>query len=306
MEISVVMSTYKEKIDLLRESIESILQQTYSDFEFIIILDNPQNKEHIKLIKKYEEQDSRIKFFINKENMGLTDTLNKALKIAEGKYICRMDADDVSLPNRLSLQLDYLVKYDYDLIGGLSHMIDEKGNTIYSIKKVPTDLKKIRKCIKYNQVISHPTWFGKKVVFDKLGGYRKIPLCEDYDFTLRALLSGYKISNINEVVLKYRMTSTSISRSNLFEQYLYGCYITQEYARGNIADIKNAKLYVEKRNNKKNALKYIKANNVFNRTLKDIEEKKYFKFLIDGIILLFSSRFYLNKIYRFIMVTLYS
>ena len=66
MEISVVMSTYKEKIDLLRESIESILQQTYSDFEFIIILDNPQNKEHIKLIKKYEEQDSRIKFFINK------------------------------------------------------------------------------------------------------------------------------------------------------------------------------------------------------------------------------------------------
>ena len=99
-------------------------------------------------------------------------------------------------------------------------MIDEDGNTIYSIKKVPTDFKKIKKCIKYNQVISHPTWFGKKEVFDKLNGYRNMPLCEDYDFTLRAILQGFKISNVNECVLKYRMTKDSISRSNLFEQYL--------------------------------------------------------------------------------------
>lgn len=80
-------------------------------------------------------------------------------------------------------------------------------------------------------------------------GYREIPLCEDYDFTLRAVLSGFKISNLNKPVLNYRMTINSISRSNLFEQYLYGCYLTKEYKIGNIANIKDAKNYVERRNN---------------------------------------------------------
>ena len=175
MEISVLMSTYKEKAELLRESIESILNQTYKEFEFIIILDNPENVEHIRIINEYVQCDSRIKFYINKKNLGLTATLNKALSLAQGKYICRMDADDISMPNRLDLQMKYLIQYDYDLIGGLSNMVDEEGNTIYSIKKVPTDFKKIKKCIQYNQVISHPTWFAKKEVFDTLGGYREIP-----------------------------------------------------------------------------------------------------------------------------------
>ena len=221
MEISVIMATYKEKIELLKVAIESILKQTYNNFEFIIILDNPENIEHIRCIENYQKNDDRIRFYINEKNMGLTKTLNKALSLSKGKYICRMDADDVSMPDRIEKQLHYLNQYHYDLIGGLSHMIDENGKTIYSIKKVPTDFNKIKKCIKYNQVISHPTWFGKKEVFEQLEGYRQMPLCEDYDFTLRAILKGYKISNLNEVVLKYRMTSDSISRSNLFEQYLY-------------------------------------------------------------------------------------
>lgn len=306
MEISVLMSTYKEKAELLRESIESMLNQTYKEFEFIIILDNPENVEHIRIINEYVQCDSRIKFYINKKNLGLTATLNKALSLAQGKYICRMDADDISMPNRLDLQMKYLIQYDYDLIGGLSNMVDEEGNTIYSIKKVPTDFKKIKKCIQYNQVISHPTWFAKKEVFDTLGGYREIPLCEDYDFTLRAVLSGFKISNLNKPVLNYRMTINSISRSNLFEQYLYGCYLTKEYKIGNIANITDAKNYVERRNNIKNSKRYLKANSRFNMALRDIEQKEYIKFIKDGIVLMFSSKYYLNKIYRFIMVTLYS
>ena len=186
VETSVIMATYKESIECLKQSIESIINQTYNDFEFIIILDNPDNKEHIAFINDYVCKDERIKFYINDKNMGLTNTLNRGLKLAEGKYICRMDADDISELYRMEHQKKYLEENDFDLIGGISQMIDEDGNTIYSIKKVPTDFKKIKKCIKYNQVISHPTWFGKKEVFDKLNGYRNMPLCEDYDFTLRA------------------------------------------------------------------------------------------------------------------------
>lgn len=305
-EVSIIMSTYKEEEIFLRQSIESILNQTYKDFEYIIILDNPNNKLHMKIINDYADKDKRIKFYINEQNMGLTASLNRGLSLAKGKYICRMDADDISINNRLGLQKEYLENNGFDLIGGISQMIDEDGKVIYSIKKVPTDLNKIKKSLKYNQVISHPTWFGKKEVFDKLNGYRNMPLCEDYDFTLRAVLQGYKISNIDEVVLKYRMTTSSISRSNLYEQYLFAKYITKKYSNNEVADIKSAKDYVEKNNKEKVAKRYLKANQRFNELLMDIEEKKYLSFVKDGILLTFTSFNYLNKIYRFFMVSISS
>lgn len=306
VETSVIMATYKESIECLKQSIESIINQTYNDFEFIIILDNPDNKEHIAFINDYVCKDERIKFYINDKNMGLTNTLNRGLELAEGKYICRMDADDISELYRMEHQKKYLEENDFDLIGGISQMIDEDGNTIYSIKKVPTDFKKIKKCIKYNQVISHPTWFGKKEVFDKLNGYRNMPLCEDYDFTLRAILQGFKISNVNECVLKYRMTKDSISRSNLFEQYLFARYITRQYSEGKVSEVEEAKAYVKKNLSDKNAKHYLKGNARFNNALNNLEEKQYIQFIANGIALLFTSKYYLDKIFRFVMVYLNS
>lgn len=304
--VSVIMSTYKEEEIFLRQAIESILNQTYKDFEYIIILDNPDNNLHIRIIKEYANLDKRIKFYVNEKNMGLTASLNKGLGLAKGKYICRMDADDISINKRIENQKRYLEENNYDLIGGISQMIDENGKSIYSIKKIPTNMDKIKKALRYNQIISHPTWFGKKEVFEKLNGYRNMPLCEDYDFTLRAVLNGYKISNIDETVLKYRMTSSSISRSNLYEQYLFARFITKKYSKNKIADIKEAKQYVNNHNDDRKAKRYLKANARFNIALKDIEEKRYFKFIIDGILLTFTSFNYLDKIYRFVKVSSYS
>lgn len=304
--VSIIMSTYKEEEIFLRQAIESILNQSYKDFEYIIILDNPDNNLHIRIIKEYANLDKRIKFYVNEKNMGLTASLNKGLGLAKGKYICRMDADDISINKRIENQKRYLEENNYDLIGGISQMIDENGKSIYSIKKVPTNMDKIKKALRYNQIISHPTWFGKKEVFEKLNGYRNMPLCEDYDFTLRAVLNGYKISNIDETVLKYRMTSSSISRSNLYEQYLFARFITKKYSKNKIADIKEAKQYVNNHNDDRKAKRYLKANVRFNIALKDIEEKKYFKFIIDGILLTFTSFNYLDKIYRFVKVSSYS
>lgn len=304
--VSIIMSTYKEEEIFLRQAMESILNQSYKDFEYIIILDNPDNNLHIRIIKEYANLDKRIKFYVNEKNMGLTASLNKGLGLAKGKYICRMDADDISINKRIENQKRYLEENDYDLIGGISQMIDENGKSIYSIKKVPTNMDKIKKALRYNQIISHPTWFGKKEVFEKLNGYRNMPLCEDYDFTLRAVLNGYKISNIDETVLKYRMTSSSISRSNLYEQYLFARFITKKYSKNKIADIKEAKQYVNNHNDDRKAKRYLKANARFNIALKDIEEKRYFKFIIDGILLTFTSFNYLDKIYRFVKVSSYS
>ena len=304
--ISIIMSTYKEEETLLRESIESILNQTFKDFEFIIILDYPDNNLHKKIIEEYSKIDNRIRFFVNEKNLGLTGSLNRGLSLAKGEYIARMDADDISLPYRLERQLEYIKKNQYDLIGGITQMIDEDGNSIYSIQKVPTDFNKIKKALRYGQCIAHPTWLGRKEVFDYLNGYRNIPFCEDFDFTLRVVLNGFKISNLNETVLKYRMTKNSISRNNLYDQYLYMKYITNEYSNGNIASVENAKEYVKNHLNKKNAEKYLEANVIFNRMLQEMTDKKIIGFTIDGFKLLFTSKYYLDKIYRFAMLSLNS
>lgn len=304
--ISVIMSTYKEDEKLLRESIESILNQTYKDFEYIIILDYPDNDVHKSVIEEYALKDDRIHFYINEKNMGLTDSLNRGLSLCHGEYIARMDADDISLPDRLERQMKYLEKNRYDLIGGITEMVNENGSLLYSIKSVPTDPKKINKALRYSQCIAHPTWLGRKEVFEKNAGYRHMPLCEDYDFTLRAVLNGFVISNLNEAVLKYRMTSNSISRSNLFEQYLYMSYITNEYKNNRIASVDKAYAYVQQHLNETDSDKYLKANVIFNRMLQEMSDKQLLPFIKDGFCLLFSSKYYLNKIYRFMMLSLNS
>lgn len=304
--ISVIMSTYKEDEKLLRESIESILNQTYRNFEYIIILDNPDNNIHERVIEEYAAKDDRIHFYINEKNMGLTDSLNRGLSLCHGEYIARMDADDISLPDRLERQMKYLEKNHYDLIGGITEMINENGSLLYNIKSVPTDPKKINKALRYSQCIAHPTWLGKKEVFEKNTGYRHMPLCEDYDFTLRAVLNGFVISNLNEPVLKYRMTSNSISRSNLFEQYLYMSYITNEYKNKRVASVDKAYAYVQQHLNEKDSNKYLKANVIFNRMLQEMSDKQILSFIKDGFCLLFSSKYYLNKIFRFIMLSICS
>ena len=91
--ISVIMSIYSEKEEWIKESIDSILSQTFRDFEFIIINDNPKRKQNENLLLEYSQKDNRIIVITNKENIGLTKSLNKGLSIAKGKYIARMDAD---------------------------------------------------------------------------------------------------------------------------------------------------------------------------------------------------------------------
>lgn len=304
--ISVIMSTYKEDESQLRQSIESILNQTYQDFEFIIILDNPENDMHRSVIHDYAAKNSRIRFLVNEGNHGRTLALNRGLALAKGEYIAIMDADDISLPKRFEIELTYIEKNGYDLIGGITEIIDENGNDVYSIKKIPSDYEKIKKCLQYGQVIAHPTWLGKRSVFIGVQGYRDIPLCEDYDFTLRAVLKGYRISNVNEPVLKYRMTSASVSRSNLYEQYLYLCFITAAYKQGKVANIADAMDYVRLHNDERVAKKYSESNVLFNQMLKEMRTKQVIPFIGHGFELLFHSRPFLDRIRRFALLSMNS
>ena len=115
--VSIVMSTYNERLDHLSLAIESIIKQTYKNIEFIILLDNPQNRSIKRLVQSYAEKDYRIKIIANKKNIGLTASLNKGFRLASGNYFARMDADDISDCERIDYELIYLKKENVDLVG---------------------------------------------------------------------------------------------------------------------------------------------------------------------------------------------
>lgn len=300
--VSILMSVYKESSVLLQQSVDSILVQTYKDFEFIIILDAPDNIEALQLLQYYVQKDSRIHLFINEVNLGLAGSLNRGLKECCGKYIARMDADDVSLPNRLEKQLAFLENNGLDLCGSYVQTIDENNHVIQNIVKVPYSSDKIQRCLEMNNCVFHPTWFARKEVFDKNNGYQGAYV-EDYEFLLKAVQNGFSIGNVPCVLLKYRMSKNSISRSNLFTQYLSMMYLQRKY-------YKNIKITLEefqkKHYTEKRALRFAKGNALLNSGLQKISDKKIISGFFSVIGAFFCSRFYTKKIFRYALQSIMS
>ena len=116
VKVSVCMPVYNTKPEYLREAVESILNQTFKDFEFLILSDSPDNTEIDKIISSYD--DKRIKYSKNTKNIGISESRNKLLKTAKGEYIAVFDHDDISLPNRLEKEVEYLDKNpDVSVVG---------------------------------------------------------------------------------------------------------------------------------------------------------------------------------------------
>ncbi len=225
--LSVVMSTYNESEQHLRGAVESILNQTFTDFEFLIVLDNPNNQQLATILTEYASRDSRINLIRNEQNLGLVRSLNKALQHATGEFIARMDADDFSYPERLALELEYLQSHSLDIIGGLIHRMDEEGSVLPNSGTRHYSPKQITHLLNYGSYLPHPTWMVRKHVYDALGGYREMPKCEDYDLLLRARNAGFKIGLCDHFVLNYRITSTGISQTGLLKQWAASRYISR-------------------------------------------------------------------------------
>lgn len=218
--VSVIMSVYSEPQIYLKQSIESILNQTHKNLEFIIIVDKPDNKETILFINQYKEKDDRIKLIINDSNIGLVKSLNKGLSISKAEYVVRMDADDIAYEDRIKKQLIFMINNGIDILGGGVEIIDKNGIIKNNFTSNITGVDNVKKILALSNIIPHPTWMVRKDVYLKLKGYREIFTCEDYDFLLRAVKQGYKIDNLNECILKYRYLEQSISRSNALTQFL--------------------------------------------------------------------------------------
>jgi len=204
-QVSIVMSVFNQE-KYLPSAIESILNQSYQDFEFIIVNDGSNDSSN-DIILSYK--DKRI-ILIEQENTGLPAALNLAISKAKGDFIARMDSDDISDPSRIRKQLEYLNKNpEIDLIGSSVRIIDENG-IFLGAEDVPIRPEAINQCLKYRCVVYHPTFFLRKEVFNKVGGYRKEFIhAQDYDFLLRARSKNINIANQADYLLDYRVESKS-------------------------------------------------------------------------------------------------
>lgn len=223
--ISVLMSVYNEKICWIEEAIQSILKQTYKNIEFIIVIDNPFLDEEIKTyLEKIKNKDKRIRLIWNEKNIGLAESLNRGLKYAKGEYIARMDADDISLENRLEMQMNFLQDNKHDMVATNKINIDEEGNVI---SKDPPIVKNPNKMLKYGNMIVHSSVLVKTNVIKALNGYRGFINSEDYDLWLRLNECGYSIGIMNEALLLYRIRQNSASVERELEQYYVMQYILE-------------------------------------------------------------------------------
>lgn len=229
--ISVVMSVYKESIEWIEKAVRSILEQSYKNIECVILVDNPERKELQSFFAHLMQEDGRIKVFYNENNMGLARSLNKAIELSQGAYIARMDADDISLTERLYTQIEYLKRGKYDIVASnvwdLSEDIEEKlGRTRY-----PTEEKHILAYMKYASCAPHPTWFGKREVFID-NSYYPLEAAQDYELITRLLWQGYKLGIIEEPLLLYRINSSGISMQKKVYQRLIAYYVGQRFSKG--------------------------------------------------------------------------
>jgi glycosyltransferase involved in cell wall biosynthesis len=229
VKISVIMPVYNAS-KYLCEAIESILKQTFKDFEFIIIDDGSTDNSK-DIIEYYKSLDSRIKFFIQ-ENSGISKTLNKGINMAKGKYIARMDADDIALPNRLSIQYNFMENNpEYVLIGSNANVISKEGDFLYKSDLKLTD-ELIRNQLPNNPFI-HPSTFMKRESLILVGGYDEKIIHHVEDQILWNKLAEFgKLGNIEESLLSYRLVPSSVSNRTVKQCQKLSIIVNQSIIKG--------------------------------------------------------------------------
>lgn len=203
IKVSVIMGVYNcRNYNLLKQSIMSIINQTYTDWEFLICNDGSTD-DTLEKLNELKKLDSRIKILSYEENKGLANALNTCLKNANGDFIARQDDDDVSYPNRLERQVKFLENNpQYAFVGTLADICDKNGIWgIYRVDECPD-----KKSFFWNSPFIHPSIMVRRTMYECVCGYRvakETRRCEDYDMFMRAYAKGFSGYNIQEKLYKY-------------------------------------------------------------------------------------------------------
>lgn len=225
---SVLMAVYlKDNPEYLKMAIESMLNQTIKPDQYVIVMDGAVTKNLNKIIEDSVNENPGM-FTIAKliENKGLANALNIGLKFCRNDLVARMDADDISLPERCERELALFDLYPELVACGcnIDEFYDEIKNTKTS-RVVPTEYEEIRKFSRKRQPFNHPTVMYKKSIVESLGGYSKLKRKEDFDLFSRIITSGYYVRNIGESLYLYRADKSNYLRRKSKENLQSALYV---------------------------------------------------------------------------------
>ncbi len=214
--VSIILPTYNWKKEWLEESINSVLNQSYINFELIIINDASTNNIE-DIILKFIKKDLRIRYIKNEKNLRLTKTLNKWIDLSKWKYIARIDDDDIWYDkDKLKKQVEFMEKNpDYWLCWCSSIFIDSNWNDFWIFKAQKENLNIKKKLLNENQFLHSNIIFNKDIIKDiwKYIDNDSTKYCEDYEFWLR-IWTKYKLHNLNDIYTKIRVSDIWISITN--------------------------------------------------------------------------------------------
>lgn len=218
--VSVVMSVFNDD-KYVRRAIDSILNQTLRNIEFIIINDASKDNS-LKTIQSYVREDRRVRLINNPHELKLAPSLNLGVSQAKSDLIARMDPDDISLPERLELQYDYLKKNPLVAVLGTNlSIVDENKKEIW-VRDYPTTSLDIKKTMLRYAPFAHPSVMIRKKVFEEFGGYDpNMKLCEDTDFWFK-IGTKYEFGNIPKRLVQYTLSKKSGTHRNIRQTELLG------------------------------------------------------------------------------------
>jgi len=226
--VTVLMAVFNAE-RYLSEAVESILNQTFSDLEFLVIYDKSQDKT-LEILQSYS--DPRLRIIENKEKLGFVKSLNKGLSLAEGKFIARMDADDISHLERLAIQLNYFDSCPQtDFVCSWIDVMNETGDILDHIADISSS-DEIYYTLNFRNCIAHGSVMFRKDIIDITGNYEESCAAEDYHLWHR-VSKKYAIHKIDKPLYAWRTHETSISsvNSSRLREAAYGIF------RANLIDL---------------------------------------------------------------------
>lgn len=220
-QFSVLMSVYKnDKPEQLEAAIDSVFaKQTLKPTEIVLVVDGPVPSEITDVLLRKEKEIPVLRVIKQEENLGLGRSLNNGLEHCSNEIVARMDADDISCPDRFLKEINALEQNGLDIVGSNIAEFCDNPDEIVASRVLPTEDKDIKKFMKSRCPFSHPSVMFKKSAVQKAGGYQHLHYCEDYYLWVRMALAGAKMGNVNENLVKMRMNADTYMRRSGKEYY---------------------------------------------------------------------------------------
>ncbi len=215
--VSVILPCYNAEV-FLKEALDSILEQSYSNIE-VILIDDGSTDQSAKVYVQKSKEDSRLKIYNNPSNLGLIKTLNKGILLAKGEFIARMDADDVSVKDRIAHQVEFLLKHhEISIVGTAALRIDEHSKPHRTNNPIYLDSNTISLSSYFTQPLIHGSILGRKSVFEKQHYSLDYEHSEDFELWLRLISQKHQIANLPFEDYHYRINEQGVSLKNTQQQ----------------------------------------------------------------------------------------